>query len=118
MQTSCPQCSKVHTLGARIGGPCGLRRLCSKDCEEEYMKSGQQHAAVKSQTTPEQVEVLARLGVRKARYIKVYCNRCVTEFQWCPALNGSECPECGYRLDRHGPFEQPSHLLKIALMTW
>lgn len=110
-RTKCSWCSTVYPYGVRQI-PEGMEGYCSTACAEV----GKAHEEVKVEPTNHDVaEMLASPGMlermtRASRLKRVYCNRCVTDMAWSPALDGSQCPDCGYTLSFYGPFEEPPSL--------
>lgn len=106
-RTVCPVCYAIHVLGARLGAPRDKRRFCSMKCEVEA-----QDMADKKRDNRQTAEALDALSqhaanlAKAANPVRIWCHSCLLQGFWCPALDGSDCPECGYKLSLYGPFEQ------------
>lgn len=118
-RTCCPQCQKIHTLGARLFVPRDRMRLCSEECEKKMTeKLDRKINAARQDAGLEDLLPQAIQRHRDRLTVTVYCNCCVSKFHWSPALDGSNCPMCGYQLSLYGPFEAPpSIMIPITLAS-
>lgn len=115
-RTRCAWCSTVYPYGVRPM-PEGMERYCSTACAEV----GEAHKEVKVEPTNRDVAdwlaspVVLKMMLRASELKRAYCNRCVTDMAWSPALDGSQCSDCGYALSLYGPFEEPPSLCPIMV---
>lgn len=109
IKTACPECYTIHTYGARLGVEKDKQRFCSVSCE---IKAAER--IVQRERGSGLAHLLSQTVVtRTAQLLTVWCNSCVEARQWCPVLDGSECPACGCHLSLYGPFEEPPSLFHV-----